>query len=339
MPEDTPTSIDAFAAFEAGAALAPHTYEPDALGPHEVEIAITHCGICHSDLHLIDNDWRNSEYPLVPGHEIIGQVSAKGDLVSDLRVGDRVGVGWQAGSCHTCEWCIRGDENLCDRMQATCNGRPGGFAERIRLDGRFAFRIPDSLTSEVAAPLLCGGITVYSPLRRHARPQSRVGVIGIGGLGHLAIRFARALGCEVTAYSSSPTKEAEARAHGAHHFVSSVDDRALKVQAKSQDLIVSTVYAALDWRRYINALRPDGVLAFVGALPEPVSVPTPMLLSERRSITGSPIGGRVAMREMLDFAARHQIGAQVEVLPMTDVNAAIARLRRNDVRYRFVLAR
>lgn len=339
MIDSNPARVAAYAAQEAGAPLAPFDYEPAALGPHDVEIDISHCGICHSDLHLIDNDWMTSAYPLVPGHEIVGSVAEKGALVSHVEVGARVGVGWQCGSCLHCEWCERGDENLCANAVHTCVGRPGGFADRIRVDGRFAFAIPDAMGSEAAAPLFCGGITVYSPIAQHARPGSRVGVIGIGGLGHLAIRFAHAFGCEVTAFSSTAAKEEEARALGAHHFVSSIDDRALKAQRESLDLIVSTVNAPLDWKRYVNALRPDGVLSFVGAIAEPLTIPTGILLARRRSISGSPIGGRVAMREMLDFAARHGIGAQVETLPMSEVNTALARLRRNDVRYRFVLSR
>jgi uncharacterized zinc-type alcohol dehydrogenase-like protein len=331
--------VDAYAAREAGASLAPFDYEPAALEPHDVEIEITHCGICHSDLHLIDNDWLTSKYPLVPGHEVVGTVARKGAQVTHLEAGARVGVGWQCGSCLECEWCERGDENLCANIVETCVGRHGGFADRIIVDSRFAFAIPDTLSSEVAAPLLCGGITVYSPLREHARPDSRVGVIGIGGLGHLAIRFARAFGCEVTAFSSTAAKEDEARAHGAHHFVSSVDDAALKAQRESLDLIVSTVNIPLNWKRYVSALRPHGVLSFVGALAEPVSIHTGMLMAKNRSVTSSPIGGRSAMREMLDFAARHGVGAQVETLPMSDVNTALDRLRRNDVRYRFVLER
>jgi len=331
--------VDAFAALEAGTPLAPFGYDPDALGPNDVEVEITHCGICHSDLHMIDNDWQTSQYPLIPGHEIVGTVTQKGPLVTHLELGDRVGVGWQCGSCLQCERCESGDENLCASIVETCVGRPGGFADRIHVDGRFAFSIPDTLRSETTAPLFCGGITVYSPLRQYARPQSRVGVVGIGGLGHLAIGFARAFGCEVTAFSSTPAKEEEARAHGAHHFVSSVDDRALKAQRESLDLIISTVNQTLDWRRYVNALRSDGVLSFVGALDEPMTISTGLLLARRRSVTGSPIGGRAAMREMLDFAARHGIGAQVETLPMSKANTALDRLRHNDVRYRFVLTR
>jgi len=331
--------VDAYAAREAGASLAPFDYEPAALEPHDVEIEITHCGICHSDIHLIDNDWLTSKYPLVPGHEVVGTVARKGAQVTHLEGGARVGVGWQCGSCLECEWCERGAENLCANIVETCVGRHGGFADRIIVDSRFAFAIPDALSSEVAAPLLCGGITVYSPLREYARPDSRVGVIGIGGLGHLAIRFARAFGCEVTAFSSTAAKEEEARAHGAHHFVSSVEDPALKAQGESLDLIISTVNSPLNWKRYVSALRPHGVLSFVGALAEPISIHTGMLMAKSRSVTSSPIGGRSAMRKMLDFAARHGIGAQVETLPMSEVNTALDRLRRNDVRYRFVLER
>ena len=339
MTSQEPHRVDAYAAHEAGASLSPFVYERATLGPHEVEIEITHCGICHSDLHLIDDDWQRSHFPLVPGHEIVGTVAAKGSLVTHLDLGARVGVGWQCGSCLQCESCEHGDENLCPSIVETCVGRHGGFADRIQVDSRFAFSIPDALSSETAAPLLCGGVTVYSPLRQHARPQSRVGIVGIGGLGHMAIRFARAFGCEVTAFSSTPSKEEEARAHGAHHFVSSVDDGALKAQRESLDLIISTVNRPLNWNRYVNALRVDGVLSFVGALPEPLTIPTGMLMARRRSVSGSLIGGRIAMREMLDFAARHGIGAQVETLPMSQVNTALDRLRRNDVRYRFVLER
>jgi uncharacterized zinc-type alcohol dehydrogenase-like protein len=339
MTSQEPRRVDAYAALEAGASLSPFDYESAPLGAHDVEIEITHCGICHSDLHLIDNDWMTSKYPIVPGHEVIGTVARRGGEVSHLDAGARVGVGWQCGSCLQCEWCERGDENLCASIAETCVGRHGGFADRIVVDSRFAFAIPDALSSEVAAPLLCGGITVYSPLREYARPASRVGVIGIGGLGHLAIRFARAFGCEVTAFSSTADKEAEARAHGAHHFVSSVDDAGLKAQRESLDLIVSTVNIPLNWKRYVSALRPHGVLSFVGAVAEPVSIHTGMLMAKSRSVTSSPIGGRAAMREMLDFAARHGVGAQVETLPMNEVNTALDRLRRNDVRYRFVLER
>ena len=189
----------AYAAHEQKGPLAPFVYEPGELGPNDVEIRVSHCGICHSDVHLVDGDWGASSYPMVPGHEIVGTVAAAGPAVRQLAVGQRVGVGWQCGACLECEWCVSGQENLCAQEEATCVERPGGFAERIRVDGRFAFPIPDALRSEHAAPLLCGGVTVYAPLARFARPSLRVGVIGIGGLGHLALQFARAMGCEVTA--------------------------------------------------------------------------------------------------------------------------------------------
>ena len=199
----------------AGAELLPYHYDPGKLGSQEVEIAITHCGICHSDLHLISNDWGISQYPFIPGHEVIGTVAALGGEVRSLQLGQRVGLGWQSNSCGQCEWCLRGMENLCADAEGTCVHRNGGYAERVRANARFVIPIPDCLVSEQAAPLLCGGITVYNPLRTHGvNPSSRVGIVGIGGLGHLAIQFARVFGAEVTAFSTTLDKEAEARAAG-----------------------------------------------------------------------------------------------------------------------------
>ena len=205
----------------------PYRYDPGKLGPQEVEIAITHCGICHSDLHLISNDWGISQYPFIPGHEIVGTVAAVGAEVRSLEVGQRVGLGWQSNSCGECEWCSRGMENLCPAAEGTCVHRHGGYADRVRANARFVIPIPEALDSEHAAPLLCGGITVYNPLRTHGvNPSSRVGIVGIGGLGHLAIQFARVFGAEVTAFSTSAAKEEEARALGAHHFVNSRESKA-----------------------------------------------------------------------------------------------------------------
>ena len=208
--------IQGLAAHAAGAELLSFRYDPGKLGAHEVEIAITHCGICHSDLHLIANDWGISQYPFIPGHEIIGKVTAVGSEVKSLEVGQRVGLGWQSNSCGHCEWCLKGQENLCPEAEATCVHRNGGYADRVRANDRFVVPIPDALDSEHAAPLLCAGITVYNPMRINGiNPSSRVGVVGIGGLGHLAIQFARVFGAEVTAFSTSPAKEKEARALGA----------------------------------------------------------------------------------------------------------------------------
>jgi uncharacterized zinc-type alcohol dehydrogenase-like protein len=330
--------IQGLAAHAAGAELLPFRYDPGELGLQEVEIGISHCGICYSDIHLISNDWGNSQYPFIPGHEIIGIVTAVGSDVSSVRVGQRVGLGWQSNSCGQCEWCTQGMENLCPASEGTCLHRHGGYANRVRANARFVLPIPDELPSEEAAPLLCGGITVYNPLRTHGiNPSSRVGVVGIGGLGHLAIQFARVFGAEVTAFSSSPAKEDEARDLGAHKFVNSRDSKALREVAGSLDFIVSTVNADQDWGVYLQALRPTGKLCFVGVPRSPVSVHAFSLIGGLRSITGSPIGSPHRLREMLEVAARHCVKAKTERFAMTRANEAIEKVKRNKVRYRAVL--
>ena len=261
-PGRAPVTVHAQAAYEAKGPLRPFEYEPAPLGPNDVEIRVSHCGICHSDVHIVDGDWGIGEYPMVPGHEIVGTVAAAGAEVRGLTRGDRVGVGWQRGSCFRCEWCLRDEENLCPEKEATCVGHHGGFADRVRVDARFAFSIPPALPSEVAAPLLCGGVTVYAPLRRLARPGMRIGVLGIGGLGHLAVQFARAMGGVVTAISSSPQKESEARGLGAEAFISTHEPKALRSAAGTLDLILSTVFLSPDWPALLRALRPRGTLEF-----------------------------------------------------------------------------
>jgi len=331
--------IQGLAAHAAGAELLPFRYEPGELGPQDIEIEISHCGICHSDLHLISNDWGISHYPFIPGHEIIGTVAAVGSAVRSLKVGQRVGLGWQSNSCGECEWCMRGMENLCPQSEATCVRRHGGYASRVRANFRFVFPIPEALESEHAAPLLCGGITVYSPLRSHVvNPSSRVGVIGIGGLGHMAIQFARVFGAEVTAFSTSAAKETEARALGAHRFVNTRETRALKEVSGTLDFILSTVNADQDWGIYIQALRPTGTLCFVGVPPSPVTLQAFPLISAIRTVTGSPIGSPSRIREMLDVAARHGVKAQTERFPMAKANEAIEKVKKNKVRYRAVLS-
>ena len=331
--------IQGLAVHAAGAELLPYGYDPGTLGPQEVEIAISHCGICHSDIHLISNDWGISHYPFIPGHEIIGTVAAAGQGVHTLTPGARVGLGWQSNSCGECEWCIRGMENLCPAAEGTCVHRNGGYAERVRANSRFVIPIPDALTSEHAAPLLCGGITVYNPLRSHGvNPSSRVGVIGVGGLGHLAIQFARVFGAEVTAFSTSAGKEEETRVLGAHNFINSRESKALKEVAGTFDFILSTINADQDWGIYLQALRPTGTLCFVGVPPSPVSVHAFPLISGLRSISGSPTGSPFMIREMLDVAARHGVKAQTESFPMAKANEAIEKVKKNKVRYRAVLA-
>ena len=331
--------IQGLAAHAAGAELLPFRYEPGKLGAREVEISITHCGICHSDLHLIANDWGISQYPFIPGHEIIGHVAAVGAEVKSLAVGQRVGLGWQSNSCGQCEWCMKGQENLCPQSEATCVHRHGGYADRVRATDRFVQPIPDTLPSEQAAPLLCAGITVYSPLRINGvNPSSRVGVVGIGGLGHLAIQFARVFGAEITAFSTSPGKEEEARALGAHHFVNSLESKNMKEAAGSLDFILNTANADQDWGAYLQLLRPGGTLWFVGVPPAPVSVHAFPLISGLRTVGGSPVGSPSRLREMLDVAARHGVKASTELFPMAKANEAIEKVKKSKVRYRAVLA-
>jgi uncharacterized zinc-type alcohol dehydrogenase-like protein len=331
--------IQGLAAHAAGAELLSFRYDPGKLGAHEVEIAITHCGICHSDLHLIANDWGISQYPFIPGHEIIGKISAVGSEVKSLEVGQRVGLGWQSNSCGHCEWCLKGLENLCPESEATCVHRNGGYADRVRANNRFVVPIPDALDSEPAAPLLCAGITVYNPLRINGiNPSSRVGVVGIGGLGHLAIQFARVFGAEVTAFSTSPAKEEEARALGAQQFVNSLESKAMKDAAGTQDFIITTVNADQDWNAYLQCLRPNGTLWFVGVPPAPVPVQAFPLISGQRIIGGSPVGSPSRLREMLLVAARHGVKATTELFPMAKANDAIEKVKKSKVRYRAVLA-
>jgi uncharacterized zinc-type alcohol dehydrogenase-like protein len=247
-------------------------------------------------------------------------------------------VGWQRGACLECEWCRSGQENLCAHEVATCVEQHGGFAERIRVDSRFAFPIPEGLSSEAAAPLLCGGITVYAPLARWVRPAMRVGVVGIGGLGHLALQFARAMGCEVTAVSTNADKEAEARAFGAHRFIAASSPKALRAAKGSLDFVLSTTFLTPDWKGLLRALRPNGVLCLVGAPDEPMSLDTGAMLGRQLTVTTSAIGGRPAIREMLGFAARHRIAPRVQLRPLAEADAALADVRGGRARYRIVLA-
>jgi uncharacterized zinc-type alcohol dehydrogenase-like protein len=274
----------------------------------------------------------------VPGHEIVGNVSALGSKVTALKEGNRVGIGWQARSCGECEWCIKGEENLCPEILQSATWTPyGGFASAIVVDSRFAFPLPDNLEPENVGPLMCGGITVYSPMRDHdIRPSMKVGVVGIGGLGHMALQFASAFGCEVTAFSSTPAKEVEARALGATNFINSSDTAQLQNAARSLDFILSVGHD-LDWNAYLGTLRPNGKLCVMGIPANPINIEPIQLIMGQVSVCGSVIGGRSAIREMLEFAAQHDIKAMTEVMPMSEVNEAIAKLKDNNVRYRIVL--
>lgn len=327
-----------YAAQGPGEELQPFEFEPGPIGPTDVEIKVEYCGICQSDVGMMDNAWGVTTYPIVPGHEAVGIIQALGDQVHHLDIGQRVGVGWNAGSCMTCEWCVAGDHNLCASARGTIVGRAGGFADQIRADATWTFPIPDALRPDVAGPLLCGGATVFNPLVEYGiTATDRVGVIGIGGLGHMALKFLAAFGCEVTAFSSSPDKEEEARSFGADHFVNSRDATALKKMARSLDFILSTVSVSLDWEGYLNALRPKGRLHLVGFVPEPLSVPMGPLLIGQNSVSSSPDASPATTVRMLEFAAHNNIEPLVELFPLTQVNDAIERLRQGKPRYRLVL--
>lgn len=333
-------TVNAWAAMKPKGKLEPFRYEEGPLGPTELEIDVTHCGICHSDVHLVDNNWGTDTYPLVPGHEVIGKVRAMGSQVTGFEKGVRVGVGWQCGSCMRCEWCLTGEENLCAGNQATATGHFGGFAERMRVDSRFAFLIPAKLKSEAAAPLLCGGVTVYSPLRRYWKnPNMKVGIIGIGGLGHLALQFAQEMGYDVAAFSHSPDKEPEARAFGARRFVDTSKPGALEACRGQFDLILNTVHQNLDWPAYMDALRPNGRLVILGSPGEDMKISGGTLIGGQKGVVGSVIGGRPVIREMLEFAAVHGVKAKTEAMPMSQANEALDRVRNHKARYRIVLVK
>jgi uncharacterized zinc-type alcohol dehydrogenase-like protein len=332
------SSIRSWAALAAGTRFVPYEYDPGPLGADEVDIAVEHCGICHSDLSVLQNDWGISRYPFVPGHEAIGKVVAVGEQVHHLRAGQRVGVGWHAGSCMQCRTCVGGDQHLCSRAQATIVGHHGGFGERLRSHWAWAIPIPESLNPGAVGPLLCGGITVFSPLLLYGiRPTARVGVVGIGGLGHMALKFLKAWGCEVTAFTSSESKREEARLMGAHHVVSSRDSRSMQGISGSLDLIIVTVNVTLDWPALMATLAPKGRLHMVGAVLEPIPVNAMSLLLGQQEVSGSPTGSPSAIGIMLDFAARHRIEPQVEHFPMSQVNEAFDHLRAGKAHYRIVL--
>ncbi len=307
------------------------------LGAEDVEVAVEYCGLCHSDLSALDNNWGISQYPAILGHEVTGRVTAIGPNAKGLKLGQRVGVGWNSGSCMHCHQCMSGSHHLCPEVQTTIFGHRGGFATHIRSHWAWAIPLPEKLDFVEAGPLLCGGVTVFAPLAMHANPNSRVGIIGIGGLGHMAVKFAAAYGCEVTAFTSNESKFDEAKGFGANHVVSSRDSAAIGKLGGRFDLLISTVNVALDWNAMIGTLAPNGRLHIVGAVLEPIPVTAFSLIFGQHSVSGSPSGSPVAMGTMLDFASRHHIAPQTEHFPMSRINDALARLASGKARYRIVL--
>ncbi len=334
------THVNAWAVTTAGGALERFAYDLGPIGANDVDIDVQHCGVCHSDVSMIDNEWGISQYPLVPGHEVVGRVAAIGAGVTHLSLGDLVGLGWQSGYCMHCAQCMTGHHNTCPEAVNTIVGRHGGFADKVRAHAASVIPLPDGLDASAAGPLFCGGITVFNPMDLHGlKPTDRTAVIGIGGLGHMAIQFLRAWGCEVTAFTSSDGKAQEARDLGAHHVINSRDPAAIEAAAGRFDLIISTVNVALDWNAYVAALGPRGRLHFVGAVLDPLDLSVFPLLMGERSVSSSPVGAPGTIARMLDFAARHDIAPVVEHFPMSKINDAMDRLRAGDARYRIVLDR
>lgn len=330
--------IKAYAAMEEKQTLRSFEYDPGELGGYQVEIEVAYCGICHSDISMIDNEWGMSAYPLVPGHEVAGTVSRVGRNVISLKIGDRVGLGWHSGYCNHCTACNTGDHNLCATAEQTIVGRHGGFANKVYADANSVVKIPDGIDLAVVGPMFCGGVTVFNPLVQFdVRPTDKVAVIGIGGLGHMALQFLNAWGCEVTAFTSSAAKRKEALDLGAHKILNSRDPAALEAAAGRYDLIISTVNVKLDWHLYLSTLAAKGRLHFVGATLEPLDLNVFDLIMQQRSVSGSPVGAPSTIAEMLDFALLHDIKPVIEIFDISDVNKAIAKLKAGDIRYRAVL--
>lgn len=340
------TAIPAYAAASATSPLAPATIERRAPGPRDVQIDILYCGVCHSDIHQVRDEWGGSIFPMVPGHEIVGRVSAVGGEVTKYTVGDAVGVGCFVDSCRTCPQCEAGLEQYCDEgMTATYNSRErgtgvpthGGYSTRIVVDQDYVLRIPEGMPLDAAAPLLCAGITTYSPLRYFkAKAGDKVAVVGLGGLGHMAVKLAAAMGCEVTVLSTTEAKRKDAAALGARDFAATGDGQVFRSHARRFDLILDTVSAQHDYNAYLGLLKVGGTMVLLG-IPEPTAISAFPLVAARRSLAGSMIGGIAETQEMLDFCAAHGIAADIERIGIDQINDAYERMLRNDVRYRFVI--
>jgi alcohol/geraniol dehydrogenase (NADP+) len=330
--------IKALAAREPRGKLEPFEFKAGELGPEQVEIKVSHCGICHSDLSMRDNEWQMTVYPFVPGHEAVGEIVATGDRVKNLKIGDKVGLGWFSETDMTCPQCLSGNQNLCQKAEQTIVGRHGAFADRVRCHWSWAIRLPDALDASKAGPLFCGGITVFNPIVQfNVKPTDKVGVIGIGGLGHLALQFLNKWGCEVTAFTSSAAKADEARQMGAHLVVNSRSDKELEAVAGKFDFVISTVSADLNWLAFLNTLAPKGRLHFVGVVPGPISLVAFPLIAGQKSVSGTPSGAPATIAAMLEFCARHDIAPVTESLKMSEANEAFEHLEAGKARYRIVL--
>ena len=332
------TAIKALAALGAKQPLQPFEYTPDPLASEQVDIAVESCGICHSELSMLDNEWGITAYPFVPGHEVVGTVVALGDHTKRVKIGDRVGLGWYSGSCGACEQCLSVNQNLCPKAEGTIVGRHGGFATRVRANWTWVSPLPAGIDASKAGPLFCGGITVFNPIVQFGiKPTDTVAVIGIGGLGHLALKYLRAWGCEVTAFTSSDAKREEALKLGAHRTLNTRNPAELAKAAGSFDFIINTTNVGLDWNSYIAALKPKGRLHTVGAVLEPLGLAAFPLIAGQKSFSGSPLGSPATTDIMLQFSARHGIAPTTETFPLSRANEALDHLRSGKARYRIVL--
>ncbi|XP_022735464.1 probable mannitol dehydrogenase [Durio zibethinus] len=345
--EEHPNKAFGWAARDTSSVLSPFKFSRRATGEKDVAFKVLYCGICHSDLHMVKNEFGSSVYPLVPGHEIVGEVTEVGSKVQKFKVGDKVGVGCMVGSCHSCDSCTNNLENYCSKMILTYGAKYrdgtityGGYSDTMVADEHFIVRIPDNLPLDAAAPLLCAGITVYSPLRYYGldRPGLHIGVVGLGGLGHVAVKFAKAMGSKVTVISTSLNKKKEALENlGADSFLVSRDQDQLQAAIGTLDGIIDTVSAQHPLQPLLELLKTDGKLVLVGAPEKPIELPALPLLQGRKVVGGSMIGGMKETHEMIDFAAKHCIKPAIEVIPIGYVNSAMDRLLKADVKYRFVI--
>jgi alcohol dehydrogenase (NADP+) len=336
-----------YAARSATSPLAPFNFERRQPGPRDVQIEIQYCGVCHSDLHTVRNEWNNTVYPVVPGHEIIGKVTAVGQEVKNFKVGDIAGVGCLVGSCRTCDSCKAGLEQYCEvGFVGTYNGEDkvlggmtyGGYSTHIVVDEHFVLRIPKNLDPKGAAPLLCAGITTYSPLRHwKVRAGQKVGIVGLGGLGHMGLKFASAMGAHTVLFTTSPNKKDDALRLGAKEIIVTKDPAEFEKHINSFDFILDAVSAQHDINQYLNLLKRDGTLVLVGAPEKPLPTESFSLIFKRRQFAGSLIGGLPETQEMLDFCGEHNIVSDVEVIPIQKINEAYERMLKSDVKYRFVI--
>ncbi len=316
----------------------PFEYELGPIGADEVDIAVENCGLCHSDHSMWIDEWGMTQYPFVGGHEVIGRIKAKGDHVQNLEIGQKVGLGWFSRSDLLTPQSLAGDHNLSLGNETTIVGRHGGFADTVRCQGFWAIPLPDDLDAQSAGPLFCGGVTVFNPIVEFdIKPTDKVAVLGIGGLGHLALQFLNKWGCDVTAFTSSPEKAEEAKSFGARHIISSRNKEEWKAARGKFDLILSTVAVDLDWEGIVKMLNSKGRLHMVGAVPNPVSLRVSSLLYQQRSFSASPVGGAAVTLKMLEFCGRHDIAPQIEIFPMSKLNEAMAHLEAGKARYRIVL--